>query len=120
MPKSQDQKPLDDFAAKIHKVREDAGLTPKPKAKQDDGASFAVGYRVAVDIVVSLAACTAIGWGIDYLTGWAPWAMLVGLVLGFAAGINNAVRTAMKIDRAALEAMRRPTEKKEDQTPSSQ
>ena len=31
--------------------------------------------------------------------------MLVGLVVGAGAGINNAVRTAMKMDQAALEKM---------------
>ncbi|MBV38508.1 MAG: hypothetical protein CMM23_07630 [Rhodospirillaceae bacterium] len=45
------------------------------------------------------------GWALDYWFGTKPWLMLLFLFLGGAAGINNAVRTAMRMDARAMEAL---------------
>jgi ATP synthase protein I len=40
------------------------------------------------------------GWGIDHYAGWgtAPWAMIVFLILGFAAGTRRAMQTSAQFD----------------------
>ncbi|TIW03945.1 MAG: ATP F0F1 synthase subunit I, partial [Mesorhizobium sp.] len=35
-----------------------------------------------------------LGWIIDRLAGTAPWGLIVGLLLGFGAGILNVLRSA--------------------------
>ena len=52
--------------------------------------------------------CTAIGWALDYWFGTKPWLMLIFLFLGGAIGINNAVRTALRIDAQATAALDHP------------
>jgi ATP synthase protein I len=35
----------------------------------------------------------AVGWAFDKLTGWSPWGLIVFLLLGFAAGVLNVLRS---------------------------
>jgi ATP synthase protein I len=39
-----------------------------------------------------------LGWGIDRFAGTAPWAMIVLLLLGFAAGTRRAMQTSKQFD----------------------
>ena len=41
------------------------------------------------------------GWGVDYLAGTAPWGLIVGLLIGFAASVFLALRTAQRMTAAA-------------------
>ena len=106
MSEKQDPKAFSDLDQRIAKVRDEAGLN-KPDRPDDDAPANMMGmaYRVSAEIVVALVICTAIGWGLDTLFGWTPWAMLVGLFLGAAAGINNAAKVAMRMDAMALEEL---------------
>jgi ATP synthase protein I len=36
----------------------------------------------------------ALGWWLDRLLGWTPWLMLVGGLIGFAAGLRLLLATA--------------------------
>ncbi len=98
---------LRDLEDRISKVRDDAGLSKSEDADEQMASGFGMAYRVSIEVVVALAVCTAIGWGLDQLFGWTPWAMLAGLVLGAAAGINNAAKTAMRMDATALDELAR-------------
>ena len=69
------------------------------------GAGLGAAWRISIEIVVALVVCTAIGWALDYWFGTKPWLMLLFLFLGGAAGINNAVRTALRMDARAMEAL---------------
>ena len=105
MKNSPDKGSLKNLEDQISRARNDAGLS-KPEANGEGANSgFGMAYRVSIELVVALVVCTGIGWGLDQLFGWTPWAMLAGLVLGAAAGINNAVKTAMKMDASALEEL---------------
>jgi ATP synthase protein I len=50
--------------------------------------------RMAADFVAGILVGAAIGWGVDQLFGTWPWGLAVFLLLGFAAGILNVLRTA--------------------------
>jgi ATP synthase protein I len=105
MKNSPDKGSLKNLEDQISRVRNDAGLN-KPEADGEGANSgFGMAYRVSIEIVVALVVCTGIGWGLDQLFGWTPWAMLAGLILGAAAGINNAAKTALKMDASALEEL---------------
>ena len=41
------------------------------------------------------------GWGFDFLAGTAPWGLIVGLLIGFAASVFLAMRTAQRMTAAA-------------------
>lgn len=64
----------------------------------DDGgqaqAGFALAMRMAADFVAGILVGAALGWGVDRLFGTSPWGLAAFLLLGFAAGIRNVIRTA--------------------------
>lgn len=41
------------------------------------------------------------GWGFDYLAHTAPWGLITGLAIGFAASVFLAMRTAQRMTAAA-------------------
>ena len=118
MPDRPDDGSLKNLEDRISKVRSDVGLDEAAEAEAAQASGLGMAYRVSIEIVVALAVCTAIGWGLDQLFGWTPWAMLVGLVVGAAAGINNAARTAMRMDQVAMDRLQKSgsgdTKEKED------
>jgi len=106
---------LDDLGNRISKVRREAGLEPGDEADTDRavGTGLAMAWRISIEIVVAVVVCTVVGWGLDSLFGTTPWLMLLGLVLGGAAGINNAVRAILRME---AEAARRQEEAKAKRT----
>lgn len=111
---------LDDLGNRIAKARHTAGLEPSGNedAERTYGAGLGAAWRISVELVVAVVVCTAIGYGVDVAFETKPWGMLIMLFLGAAAGINNAVRTAMRMDREATEALQRrnkaPKDRKSD------
>lgn len=101
---------LDDLGNRIAKARHSAGLdrsAEKEDAERSYGAGLGAAWRISIEIVVAVVVCTAIGYGVDVAFETKPWGMLIMLFLGAAAGINNAVRTAMRMDREATAALQR-------------
>jgi ATP synthase protein I len=58
------------------------------------------GWAVGVEFVGAVLVSGFIGWLIDNYAGLgtAPWAMIVMLVLGFAAGTHRAMKTSRQFD----------------------
>jgi len=61
-----------------------------------------VAYRVLVDMIAGLLVGGFIGYWLDRWLGWAPYSLIVGLLVGFAAGVNNAWR-AIRVYTAQAE-----------------
>lgn len=81
---------LDDLQARLKKAR---GTVEPPR--QGNGMSHrqtGVAYRVLVDMIAGLLVGGFIGYWLDRWLGWKPYALVGGLILGFAAGVNNAWR----------------------------
>jgi ATP synthase protein I len=55
---------------------------------------MALAFRLAADFVAGIIVGAALGWGFDRLFGTSPWGLMVFLLLGFAAGILSALRSA--------------------------
>ena len=104
---------MGELGGRISKARHAAGLD-KTAEEQDAvaGSALGVAWRISIEIVVALVVCTAIGWALDYWFGTKPWLMLIFLFLGGAIGINNAVRTALRIDAQATAALQRKSQAK--------
>jgi ATP synthase protein I len=94
---------LHDLGSRIAKARRDRGLAEPERSgeSRQHAGGLGLGMRISIEIVTALAVSTGLGWVFDQWWGTTPWAMLVMLVLGFAAGINNAVRAANRLDAAA-------------------
>jgi len=58
-----------------------------------DNSGFTRGLKLSGDFVGGVVAGFGVGWVFDKLTGWSPWGLIVFILLGFAAGILNVLRT---------------------------
>jgi ATP synthase protein I len=110
-PPSVEKPSLEQLGGRISKARRAAGLD-QSAAEMDAtaGAGLGAAWRISIEIVVALVVCTAIGWALDYWFGTKPWLMLLFLFLGGAAGLNNAVRTALRMDAQAAEDLQRKSQ----------
>jgi ATP synthase protein I len=63
-----------------------------------DEARAATGYgqalKLSSEFIAGVVVGVGLGWIIDRLVGTTPWGLIVGLLLGFGAGILNVLRSA--------------------------
>ena len=59
-----------------------------------DASAMARGFRLSTELVGGVLVGAGIGWLIDRWVGSTPFGMIVFLLLGFAAGVLNVMRTA--------------------------
>lgn len=55
---------------------------------------MALGFRLSSELIAGVAVGAGMGWGFDHLLSTSPFGFIVFLLLGFAAGVVNVVRTA--------------------------
>lgn len=75
----------------------DAGQRERAAAaapRRSDTRGYALAFRLASEFVAAIIVGAAIGWGLDRLAGTTPWGMIGFLLLGFAAGVLNVMRSA--------------------------
>jgi len=58
-------------------------------------------FRFASEFVAAIIVGALVGYGVDALLGTKPWAMIVLLLLGFAAGVLNVMRAAAEMNADA-------------------
>ena len=80
------------------------------------GAAFGQATKIAVELVVGIAIGGLIGRVLDQQFGTGPVLLIVFLLLGFAAGLMNVVRTARRMQAEAepLQRAAKPVEDDED------
>ena len=68
----------------------------KPARVESESAKpgYGLALRLGADFVAGVILGAALGWGVDRLFGTGPWGLMVFLLLGFAAGILTALRSA--------------------------
>ena len=70
----------------------------KPEAEEDQHRpsrnSFGNAFRLSSEFIAAILVGVAIGYGIDWLAGTTPWAMILFLFLGFVAGVMNVLRAS--------------------------
>lgn len=91
-----------DLGARLEKVKAEArakrGDEPDHRAR---GAALGQAMKIAIELVVGIAVGGFIGKVLDDQFGTAPWLLIVFLMLGFAAGLMNIVRTARRLQAQA-------------------
>jgi ATP synthase protein I len=69
------------------------GETPDRSVREaSQGMSLA--WRVVTELVVATLVGGAVGWGVDHVSGFGPLGLIVGVILGFVAGLRLAYKAA--------------------------
>jgi ATP synthase protein I len=91
------------LSARLQRLGEGLGharerVGPPSKDLGEDRATTASGYargfRLSSELVAGVLVGAGIGWLIDRGLGTSPWGFIVFLLLGFAAGVLNVMRSA--------------------------
>ena len=81
----------------------EASLATRQPERQErkEGAGGATGYgqamKLSSEFIAGIAVGAGMGWGIDRFAGSSPWGLVVFLLLGFAAGVLNVLRSVGKV-----------------------
>jgi ATP synthase protein I len=57
-------------------------------------SGYAKGFRLSSELVAGVVVGAGLGWLVDRWLGVAPWGLIIFLLLGFAAGVLNVMRSA--------------------------
>ena len=78
-----------------------AARLPASTGKNESGApgsgdltGFGQALKLSSEFIAAIAVGVGIGWLIDRVAGTSPWGLIVFLLLGFAAGVLNVLRSA--------------------------
>jgi ATP synthase protein I len=71
----------------------------RPADSQARGEAFAKAFRFAAELLVGVGVGGFIGWALDRQLGTGPWLLVVFVILGFAAGMTNVIRSAQAEQR---------------------
>jgi ATP synthase protein I len=84
------------------------------------GRAYGEAFKIVADLVVGVVVGGGIGWVLDRQLGTRPWLLVVCLILGFAAGMSNVLRTARRMQAEAepLQRAAKPIEDDEDDPPA--
>ena len=87
---SPDKDALQAFSDKLEATKQSHQEPETPNDKSGMGA----GLRYASEFSAAIIAGAFLGYLVDKFAGSGPWGLLIGLLLGFGAGVMNVVRAA--------------------------
>ena len=67
-----------------------------PDTDQDQNRKSGFAYAAGIALFASVATFCGIGWFLDKWLGTQPWLLVVGIVIGSAAGLFEFVRLSSK------------------------
>ncbi|WP_375411870.1 AtpZ/AtpI family protein [uncultured Bradyrhizobium sp.] len=110
-PSSSDEAALSARLGSLDRRLSELGGSRKSQADQTgagsgDGAArasaMARGFRLSSELIAGVIVGGLIGWGFDRLLSTSPWGLIVFVLIGFAAGVLNVIRSAGAVpDRTA-------------------
>jgi ATP synthase protein I len=90
-----------DLEARIARARgQRSAQAATEQTRQGDMSGMSRGLRLASEFVAAILVGAGLGWLIDSFLPTRPWATVVLLLLGFAAGVLNVVRTTRELNAA--------------------
>lgn len=84
--------------------RQNESVNDHRGARRTDAQSYGLGLRVGTDIVAGTLLGGGLGWLADNLLGTSPWGLIVLLLLGVAAGVLLALRSAGLVKEPTIES----------------
>ena len=84
---------LDRRLADINK-RLGRDIKPKDEPSRPKNEGFGNAFKLSSEFISAILVGTVIGYGLDWLLGTLPFAMIFFLLLGFVAGVLNVLRSA--------------------------
>ncbi len=81
---------LDAFSKRLDRMR---GEQPEAESPKGSASAWGRAMRISSDLLAGLFVGCLIGLGLDRWLETAPWFLLAGIALGFAAGLRNMMRT---------------------------
>ncbi len=84
---------LDDLGARINAKRQATSRADKQQ-KTSGSAGVAQAMRLSSEFIAGVCVGAGVGWMIDKFFGTSPWGLIILLLLGFGAGVLNALRSA--------------------------
>lgn len=111
------RKRASELGRKLDQVKAEAETRRAPPLdERARGRAFGQATKIAVELVVGIAVGGFIGKVLDGFFGTAPWLLIVFLILGFAAGLSNIVRTArqMQAEAVKLQSAAKPVKDDDD------
>jgi ATP synthase protein I len=78
----------------LERRRADGTSSDAPDNRAATAAGYAKGFRLSSELVGGVALGAGLGWLVDRGLGTKPWGLIVFLLLGFAAGVLNVMRSA--------------------------
>jgi ATP synthase protein I len=90
-----------DLEARIARARgQSSAQAGAAQSRQGDMSGMSRGFRLASEFVAAILVGAGLGWIIDSFLPTRPWATVILLLLGFAAGVLNVVRTSREMNDA--------------------
>ncbi|MBL8549177.1 MAG: AtpZ/AtpI family protein [Hyphomonadaceae bacterium] len=76
------------------------GKRPGETPSQKEASAASLALRFGGEFGAAILVGSLIGFGVDHFLHTDPWGLVIGLGLGFAAGVTNVVRVASSYNRA--------------------
>jgi ATP synthase protein I len=87
---------LDQRLSDIRKDRRDQAdqSDSEGRNRTANASAMARGFRLSSELIAGVLVGSVIGWSIDRWLSTLPWGLMLFMLLGFAAGVINVMRTA--------------------------
>lgn len=103
-------------ASEIGRRLEDVEKRKAPEPGRDErGAALGQAFRIAIEMVAGVLVGTFVGWYLDRALGTSgPWFLIGCIILGFAGGMWNVIRTAQRMQAQSEHLQRSAPSVKDD------
>jgi ATP synthase protein I len=94
----------DDLDKRIAKAQAELKAQNERQSSVERARGMGLGFRMASDFTAAVIVGAALGWGVDYVFHTTPWGLIVGILLGFVAGVKMVVAAASKANATTPDA----------------
>lgn len=103
MARKESGPPFDEFDARLERMKGRADAPQRKHGAIEARTPWGGGIQVGIELVAGVAGGVLFGWALDSWLGTAPWLLIVGFVLGAAAGTLNAWRWMQRFEQRTRE-----------------
>jgi ATP synthase protein I len=82
-------------------------------SKTSGSAGYGQALRLSSEFIAAVVVGAGIGWVLDAWAGTSPWGLIVFLLLGFAAGVLNVMRSAGLMAEAGIRSPDKPGDRQD-------